>query len=140
MCISLIKVPDPWSLAVLDFELEFELELVFLLRLQASTAKTKRPAASQAGWCFILRFSEWLALNTKKSGHRCQGGSERTEDIASITGSQQIFTGSFRMGHQAKYVARTIADAGNIITRAVWICRCGGVPLRVTITEDDPVI
>src|SRR2546423_12164655 len=65
MCISLIKAPDPWSLAVLEVELEFELELVFLLRLQASTAKTKRPAASQAGWCFILRSSEWLALNKK---------------------------------------------------------------------------
>src|SRR6185295_8190617 len=57
--------PEPRSESVLElefelFELEVELELLLLLfleRLQAKTTKTKRPAASQAGWCLISSFS-----------------------------------------------------------------------------------
>lgn len=44
------------------------------------------------------------------------------------------------MWHQAKHVARTIADAGNTITRAVWICGFADVSFQVAVSEDDPVI
>jgi hypothetical protein len=60
---SLIAAPEPSSDEVLELELELEFELellvvlLFLERLQARTTKTRRPAASQAGWCFISSFS-----------------------------------------------------------------------------------
>jgi hypothetical protein len=43
------------------------------------------------------------------------------------------------MGHQAQNVSRPIANAGNVIARAVWISLGGNVSIPVAVTKDNPI-
>src|SRR4030095_9287475 len=44
------------------------------------------------------------------------------------------------MGHQPEYVARAITDAGNVVSRAVWVRRFSYCSALLTIPKDDPVL
>src|SRR5882762_10901244 len=64
---------------------------------------------------------------------------KRTKDIAAVARSQQVFAGSLGMRHQSEYVTRAIANAGNIIARAIWIRSFCDVALRVAVTKNYPI-
>src|SRR5437762_737348 len=65
---------------------------------------------------------------------------QRAEHVATIARSQQVFTSSLRMRHQAEYVAISTTDAGNIVARPIRICRIGYFPGRVAVAKNDPII
>src|SRR5205085_12451879 len=46
---------------------------------------------------------------------------ERVEDTAPVRGAEQVFAGAFRMRHQPHDVARAVADASDVVTRAVRV-------------------
>ena len=43
------------------------------------------------------------------------------------------------MRHQTENIARTIADAGDVIARAVWIGGFRDVPVLVAVTKHDAI-
>src|SRR6266704_2931788 len=86
-----------------------------------------------------FQFSEenWLRrLLCRRRQHPGQGA----KNLAAIARAEQVFTGAFGMRHQAHYVPAAAANAGDIITRAVWIRILSDSSFPVAIAKDNPFV
>src|SRR6266852_4173035 len=63
---------------------------------------------------------------------------QRAKDFATIARAEQIFAGAFGMRHQSHHVPAPAANAGDIITRAVWIRILSDLSASVAVAKDDP--
>src|SRR6266404_7465199 len=81
-------------------------------------------------------FPFWV---TEVSGRGRQRTGQRPEDIPAIAGSKQVFTGAFRVRHQSQNIPLVIADAGDVLARAIRVRGLRRLSVSVAIAKDDPV-
>ena len=69
---------------------------------------------------------------------------ERGEDAFknpfAVVAAEKRFAGAFWMRHQAGHVALFVADAGDVLQRAVGIRGVGQVPARVAVLLQDLIV
>lgn len=73
------------------------------------------------------------------SGRGDERGRQRTKNVPSITGAEQILASPFRMRHQPKHISTAVADARDIVPRAVGIGAVCDISRLVAITKNNPV-
>src|ERR1700722_8987236 len=63
----------------------------------------------------------------------------RIENHFSVFAAEQDFTGALGVRHQAKDIAAFIADAGDVVERAVGVGGVGKIAVLRTVAEEDAV-
>src|SRR6266852_548244 len=65
---------------------------------------------------------------------------QRAKNLAAITRADRVFASTFGMRHQTHHVPAGSANAGDIITRAVWIRILSDPSFPVAIAKDDSFV
>jgi len=79
-------------------------------------------------------------FDSVSGGRGGQRGGERAEDAAPVRRAEQVFAGALRVRHQAEHVALAVADARDVVARAVRVRFFRRLAALVAVAEDDAVL
>src|ERR1044071_4565483 len=81
-----------------------------------------------------------MALGLRSLCKLCERVCKRVEDNPSVVAAQQLFARSFRVRHQAKHIAFAVADARDVVKRAVRVRFRSRVARSIRVSEDDAIL